>query len=124
MFPYFRVCRTEDDVRAAMDEIEVERKTIDVLTDGAVIKVNSPAVREAMGYTDKFPRWAMAFKFEAEEVTTKVEDVVWPVSYTHLWEPSVLPRRILSRRLLRAAFRPLLRRFCSVWNHWRECCFL
>ena len=49
VFPYFRVCRTEDDVRAAVDEIEVERKTIDVLTDGAVIKVNSPAVREAMG---------------------------------------------------------------------------
>lgn len=82
VFPYFRVCRTEDDVRAAVDEIEVERKTIDVLTDGAVIKVNSPAVREAMGYTDKFPRWAMAFKFEAEEVTTKVEDVVWQVGRT------------------------------------------
>lgn len=90
VFPYFRVCRTEDDVRAAVDEIEVERKTIDVLTDGAVIKVNSPAVREAMGYTDKFPRWAMAFKFEAEEVTTKVEDVVWQVGRTGKLTPLAL----------------------------------
>lgn len=62
VFPYFRVCRTEEEVLAAIDEVEIGRRTIDVLTDGAVVKVNDPAVREAMGYTDKFPRWAMAFK--------------------------------------------------------------
>ena len=90
MFPYFRVCRSEDEVLAAIDEIEVGRKTIDVLTDGAVIKVNDAAVREAMGYTDKFPRWAMAFKFEAEEVTTKVEDVVWQVGRTGKLTPLAL----------------------------------
>lgn len=55
MFPYFRICRSEEEVLAAIDEIEVGRKTLDVLTDGAVIKVNDAAVREAMGYTDKFP---------------------------------------------------------------------
>lgn len=82
MFPYFRICRSEEEVLAAIDEIEVGRKTLDVLTDGAVIKVNDAAVREAMGYTDKFPRWAMAYKFEAEEVTTKVVGVVWQVGRT------------------------------------------
>lgn len=82
VFPYFRVCASEEEVLAAIDEIEVERKNIDVLTDGAVIKVNDAAVRELMGYTDKFPRWAMAFKFEAEEVTTKVKNVVWQVGRT------------------------------------------
>lgn len=90
VFPYFKICKSEDEVLAAIDEIEVDRKNIDVLTDGAVIKVNDAAVREAMGYTDKFPRWAMAFKFEAEEVTTKVLDVVWQVGRTGKLTPLAL----------------------------------
>ena len=90
VFPYFKICKSEDEVLAAIDEIEVDRKNIDVLTDGAVIKVNDAAVREAMGYTDKFPRWAMAFKFEAEEVTTKVLDVVWQVGRTVKLTPLAL----------------------------------
>ena len=90
VFPYFRVCRTEEEVLAAIDEVEVGRRTIDVLTDGAVVKVNDPAVREAMGYTDKFPRWAMAFKFEAEEVTTTVNDIVWLVVWTVKLTPLAL----------------------------------
>lgn len=90
VFPYFQICRSEEEVVAAIDEIEVNRKTIDVLTDGAVIKVNDAAVRETMGYTDKFPRWAMAFKFEAEEVTTTVENVVWQVGRTGKLTPLAL----------------------------------
>ena len=82
VFPYFKVCCSSDEVLAALKEIEAERRNIDVLTDGAVIKVDASAVREDMGFTDKFPRWAMAFKFEAEEVTTVVEDVIWQVGRT------------------------------------------
>ena len=70
VFPYFRLCEGVEETLAAVREIEIERKTLDVLTDGAVIKVNDAAVREEMGFTDKFPRWAMAYKFEAEEITT------------------------------------------------------
>lgn len=81
-FPYFKVCRSYDEVKAAIDEIEIERKKIDVLTDGAVIKVNEERVRAAMGYTDKFPRWAIAFKFEAEEAETTVKKVIWQVGRT------------------------------------------
>ena len=81
-FDFFRLCRSEEEVKAAVDEIEVERKKIDVLTDGAVIKVNDVAAREKMGYTEKFPRWAMAFKFEAEERETTVLNVVWQVGRT------------------------------------------
>lgn len=90
VFPYFKICKSEEEVLAAIDEIEANRKNIDVLTDGAVIKVNDAAVREAMGYTDKFPRWAMAFKFEAEEVTTKVLNVVWQVGRTGKLTPLAL----------------------------------
>ena len=81
-FRHLRVCRTEEEVFAAIDEIEVERKNIDVLTDGAVIKVDDFSVREALGYTDKFPRWAIAFKFEAEEAVTTVRKVLWQVGRT------------------------------------------
>ncbi len=81
-FPFLRVCSTFDEVMDAVDEIEVGRKSIDVLTDGAVIKTDSEAVRRRMGYTDKFPRWAIAYKFEAEEAEAIVEKVVWQVGRT------------------------------------------
>lgn len=82
VFPFLRLCKTEEEVFAAVDEIEAERKRLDVLTDGAVIKLNPTAQREVIGYTDKFPRWAMAYKFEAEESETTVKDVIWQVGRT------------------------------------------
>ncbi len=90
VFPYFRICANTEETLAAVKEIETERKTLDVLTDGAVIKVNDPAVREEMGFTDKFPRWAMAYKFEAEEVTTLLKDVIWQVGRTGKLTPLAL----------------------------------
>ena len=81
-YPFFKVCKSYDEVQAAIDEIEVERKHIDVLTDGAVVKVNEQRVREELGYTDKFPRWAVAYKFEAEEAETTVLNVFWQVGRT------------------------------------------
>ena len=90
VFPYFKVCQSGDEVHAAIAEIEKQRREIDVLTDGAVIKVNAPLLREEMGFTDKFPRWAMAYKFEAEEVTTIVKDVVWQVGRTGKLTPLAL----------------------------------
>lgn len=82
VFPYFKVCKDYDEVKAAIDEIEVERKKIDYLTDGAVVKANGEEVRAKMGYTDKFPRWAIAFKFEAEEAESEVLRVFWQVGRT------------------------------------------
>ena len=82
VFPYFRVCKNAEEVISAVAEVERERKTLDVLTDGAVIKLNDATLREELGFTDKFPRWALAYKFEAEEVTTHVKDVIWQVGRT------------------------------------------
>ena len=82
VFDFLRVCNDITEVKQVIDEIEVERKNIDVLTDGAVIKVNDFSVREILGETDKFPRWALAFKFEAEEVTTILKNVIWQVGRT------------------------------------------
>ena len=90
VFPYFKVCKTDEEVVAAVAEIDGARHSLDVLTDGAVIKVNDDKLREEMGSTDKFPRWAMAYKFEAEEVTTLLKDVVWQVGRTGKLTPLAL----------------------------------
>ncbi len=90
VWPYLKVCRSEEDIIEALEEIDVERKKIDILTDGAVIKLNDVPARENLGYTDKFPRWAIAFKFEAEEAQTTVKDVIWQVGRTGKLTPLAL----------------------------------
>ena len=67
---------------AAVRKIEESRRELDYDIDGAVIKIDDYATREALGYTDKFPRWAVAYKFEAEEMTTLLEDVAWQIGRT------------------------------------------
>ena len=72
-------------LKAAIDavhEIEESRGALDYMIDGAVIKICDFATREALGYTDKFPRWAVAYKFEAEETTALLEDVTWQIGRT------------------------------------------
>ena len=81
-YPYLKVCDSVEGIISCLEEIEVERRKIDILTDGAVIKLNEVAAREGLGYTDKFPRWAVAFKFEAEEAQTTVRQVIWQVGRT------------------------------------------
>lgn len=71
-----------DEAVRAVEEIEASRGTLDYLIDGAVIKITDFKTREALGYTDKFPRWAVAYKFEAEEVTATLEDVTWELGRT------------------------------------------
>lgn len=82
VYNFIQVCKTEQEVLDAIEQIEIERKSIDVLTDGAVIKLNDATVRENIGYTDKFPRWAVAYKFEAEESITTVKEIRWQVGRT------------------------------------------
>ncbi len=90
VYPFLRVCKSVEEVRSAIEEIELERKNIDVLTDGAVIKLNDCTAREALGYTDKFPRFAIAYKFEAEERETVVNEIKWQVGRTGKLTPLAL----------------------------------
>ncbi len=90
VYNFLKVCNSFSEVISAVDEIEKSRKTIDVLTDGAVIKVNDFVTREMLGATEKFPRWAIAFKFPPEEVTTKLLDVVFQVGRTGKLTPLAL----------------------------------
>ena len=75
-------CDTLDQAIEAVRQIDTSRPQLDYMIDGAVIKITSFAVRNALGYTDKFPRWAVAYKFEAEETTTMLEDVTWQIGRT------------------------------------------
>ena len=69
-------------VIAGIRQIEDTRGDLDYMIDGAVVDICDYATRRALGYTDKFPRWAVAFKFEAEEVTTCLRDVTWEIGRT------------------------------------------
>ncbi|MEG2084102.1 MAG: NAD-dependent DNA ligase LigA [Clostridia bacterium] len=84
---YFEVVRNLQQLENCLMQIEQKRDNLDFLIDGAVIKINEDSYREILGYTEKFPRWAMAFKFKAEEVTTVLNDVIWQVSRTGKLNP-------------------------------------
>lgn len=82
VFPYARYFKTIEDLIEEIEGIKEDRKDLDVLTDGLVIKVNDIRTREVLGYTNRFPRWAMAYKFEAEETSTRLLEVQWNVGRT------------------------------------------
>ena len=77
---YLKYFTDVDDIIAEIRTID--RPNIDILIDGMVVKACDFALRERMGYTEKFPRWAVAYKFPAEEVITTVEDITWEVGRT------------------------------------------
>lgn len=79
---YLVFCDNIDTVCDEIDKAEESRPHLDFLIDGMVVKVRDFATREALGATEKFPRWAMAFKFAAEETTTTVRDITWEVGRT------------------------------------------
>ncbi len=70
------------EVEALVDAIETKRESLDFLIDGAVVKVRDMETRRLMGFTDKFPRWAVAYKFAAEENTATLLDVTWELGRT------------------------------------------
>ncbi len=78
------------EVIAIVEKAEQARASLDYLIDGAVIKIDSFTVREQLGFTQKFPRWAVAYKFAADEKTTTLLDVIWQVGRTGKITPGAL----------------------------------
>ena len=76
----FTIARNADEAFAFAEHTDEIRPGLDFLIDGVVFKVNEMALRDDIGYTDKFPKWAIAYKFKADEMTTVLKDVVWQVS--------------------------------------------
>lgn len=82
-----RVCKTIDEVIKFWDEWKNKSKKQDYWIDGVVVKVNEIKYQEALGYTGKAPRFGIAFKFPAEQVTTVVEDIQLQVGRTGVLTP-------------------------------------
>ena len=80
--PYFETSDSREGVLSLIRAIEEKRPSLDFLIDGAVIKVMDQRTRGVMGFTDKFPRWAVAYKFAAEENTATLEKVTWELGRT------------------------------------------
>jgi DNA ligase (NAD+) len=77
-----KVCRSLDEVFTYLAYWNVERKNLPVATDGIVLKVNSLDQQEELAYTSKFPRWAIAYKFQAEKEWTRLKEVTYQVGRT------------------------------------------
>ncbi|HEX4946784.1 MAG TPA: NAD-dependent DNA ligase LigA [Blastocatellia bacterium] len=80
--PNYRRCRSIEEVIAFCNEWEDKRFKLNYDTDGIVVKVNQVAIREELGSTGKSPRWAIAYKFPAQQVSTKLIDVIFQVGRT------------------------------------------
>ncbi|MGX7078334.1 NAD-dependent DNA ligase LigA [Globicatella sanguinis] len=88
--PLRRLCQTKDEVMDFIHEVGAKRHDLPYDIDGVVIKVNDFQLREALGFTVKAPRWAIAYKFPAEVATTVVRDVEWTVGRTGVVTPTAV----------------------------------
>jgi DNA ligase (NAD+) len=87
---HWRVCKTLDDIFNFHKEWQEKKNTQEFWIDGIVIKVNQKRYQDILGFTGKAPRWAIAYKFPAEQGTTKVVDVYWQVGRTGALTPVAL----------------------------------
>ncbi len=79
--PYKRFSSPQD-IISEIEKVDKEKSSLDILIDGMVVKINQLNLRDEFGYTSKFPKWAMAYKFEAQELSTILKDVIWQVGRT------------------------------------------
>lgn len=103
---YFKIINSLDDAIKEIEQVDQIKDNLDTMIDGMVIKVNDCSVREDIGYTNKFPKWAMAWKFKAVELSTTLLDVIWQVGRTGkitpiaIMEPIELAGATVSRATL------------------------
>jgi len=77
-----KLCTSTDEVMAFVEYWDIHRHELPYETDGVVIKVNNLQHQEELGYTSKSPRWAMAYKFKAEQVSTLLNEITYQVGRT------------------------------------------
>lgn len=80
--PAMQKCSTLEEVYAFLNKWDIDRKNLPVATDGVVIKVDSISQQQQLGYTAKSPRWAIAYKFQAEQAETRLNSVSFQVGRT------------------------------------------
>lgn len=79
---YFKIVHNLSEIENCIQETEKTKSSLDYLIDGMVIKINKTSIRNKLGSTEKVPRWAVAYKFEAEETSTTLNDITWQVGRT------------------------------------------
>lgn len=77
-----RICKDINDIEAYIRKWDKDREDLPYATDGIVIKINELASQRSLGYTAKSPRWAVAFKFKAEQACTRLESISYQVGRT------------------------------------------
>ena len=92
--PHFKICQNLAEVQAFYEYWTKHRADLPYQLDGIVIKVNDRRIQEALGYTGKSPRWGVAYKFPAEQVTTVLEDIVFQVGRTGVITPVAVLRPV------------------------------
>lgn len=85
--PNRTLCTSFQEVAAYYEQWDTERLNLPYMTDGVVVKINSFALQEQLGFTQKFPRWAVALKYAAEEAPTRVENICVNVGRTGALTP-------------------------------------
>ena len=104
-----KVCKSIEEIEEFINYWDTERKTLPFATDGIVIKVNQMQYQEELGYTAKFPRWAVAYKFKAEQALTRLNSIDYQVGRTGAvtpvanLEPVLLSGTIVKRASLHNA---------------------
>lgn len=79
---FFEIVNTISQIRTIIEKQDIQRHNLDFLIDGLVIKINDKKTQEELGFTAKFPRAMLAYKFEAEETSTKLLDITWQIGRT------------------------------------------
>ncbi|MGI6710476.1 MAG: NAD-dependent DNA ligase LigA [Bacilli bacterium] len=87
---HFKCCKNIDEVLEYIEHLDKLRKTLNYDTDGVVIKVNELELYEQIGYTVKTPKWAIAYKFPALEVETRLKGIEFTVGRTGTINPTAL----------------------------------
>ena len=85
--PHYRLCRNMDEVIDVCQDWEEKHKDLDYEVDGMVVKVNSLVQQRNLGWTAKSPRWAIAYKFKAEQATTELKKIIVQVGRTGALTP-------------------------------------
>lgn len=93
--PHSVVCNSVEEIQKYYEGWTKKKDSLDYVLDGIVIKINSVKIQKALGYTGKSPRWGVAYKFPAEQVTTVVEDIVLQVGRTGVLTPVAHLRPVL-----------------------------
>lgn len=92
--PNYQVFENLNQVKQYLDIWEIERKNLPYMTDGVVVKINQFSLQNELGFTQKFPRWAIAVKYPAEETTTIVEKIIVNVGRTGAVTPLAIMKPV------------------------------